>query len=59
MAGNLPKNNTEYHQNFAGSYKKHGDSGLTPRYREYQKVKKVIIIGKKYQKLSEQHNLQL
>ena len=59
MAGNLPKNNTEYHQNFTGSYKKHGDSGLTSRYREYQKVKKVIIIGKKYQKLSEQHNLQL
>ena len=59
MAGNLPKNNTEYHQNFAGSYKKHGDSGLTLQYREHQKVKKVIIIGKNYHKLSEQHNLQL
>ena len=59
MAGNLPKNNTEYHQKYAGSYKKQGDSGLTPRYREYQKVKKVIIIGKNYHKLSEQHNLQL
>ena len=34
------KNKIEPHQNFTGSYKKCGGSGLTPRYTEYQKVER-------------------
>ena len=32
------KNNIESH--FTGSYKKYEGSGLTPKYREHQKVKR-------------------
>ena len=34
------KNNIEPHQNFTGSYKKCEGSGLTPKYTQYQKVKR-------------------
>ena len=35
------KSNIELHQKFTVSYKKHGGSQLTPRYTEYQTIKKV------------------
>ena len=35
------KNNIELHQKFIISYKKHGGSGLTRRYTEYQTIKKI------------------
>ena len=35
------KSNIELHQKFIVSYKKHGGSQLTPRYTEYQTIKKV------------------
>ena len=34
------KNNIEAHQNFTGSNKKCEDSGLTPKYTGYQKIKR-------------------
>ena len=47
------KKNIESPQNFTGCYIKYVDSGLTRRYIEYQKVKKVNNL---WQRLSEQHN---
>ena len=47
------KKNIESLQNFTGCYIKYVDPGLTRRYIEYQKVKKVNNL---WQRLSEQHN---